>query len=169
MNTDKTELNPARKPWQTSAETVALRRRMETMNVGDVITYAEVERIIGCDHRQSGSPATVIRQLRRDKQMVFSCVRNTGYQRLNDKEASESADLSTAKIRRISKRSLEVLATVDPAKLTREDQNKHFMRSATHGALAFMTQRKQQGKLLAASNGAKPLEIGDTMRLFGGQ
>lgn len=164
-----TELNAPRKPFQLSAETIALRRRMETMAVGEILTYAEAERIIGCAHHESSAPQTAMRQLRREKQMVFCCLRNTGWQRLDDKQASDSADHATTRIRRISKRTLEVLATVDPAKLNREDQSKHYMRSATHGALAYFTQAKQQNKLLAASDGAKPLEIGDTMKLFGGQ
>ena len=117
---------------------------------GDLIPYADIERLINC--RQGSSRfVTVTNQWRRiierDSNLVIECERNTGF-----KVLAESGKLSFARNKmragmRAVRRSVTVAARIDRAQLTGDEQGKLDALERRQTAIAEVAQLKTNPQL----------------------
>lgn len=157
---------PSRTMFQTSAETIALKRRFAKMSIGDIIEDTELERIIGGSIKVKAYVVrSAIGQIQRESNIVIERVRGKGVKRLSDAEIVGTYSDCRSRIRRMAKRGAQKLTAADVAKLTDTQRSEMHLGQAFLGFIAFLGQEKQQTKLLERAK-VGPLEIGDTMKLF---
>lgn len=154
---------------RVSLETQQIFRRLETCAVGEVVTYEELNRVIGGDVTQNKRYAleTAKRQLRRDKNMVFETVRKLGVKRLPDSEIVQNAKSDTQRIHRISRRGLQKLNCVEAESLSAQELVQYNARVGHLGALFQATKLSQAKRIETAVEVMHGrLQLGQTLDLF---
>lgn len=155
---------------QVSAETVALIRRMAEMNIGDTITYADMNKIISgnVQGKQRHCIETARKHLMNDKQMVFETIPKIGVIRVSDSKIVSNSSGSINRIGRSAKRAMAKLACADYNKLDQGEKMKHNTNAAMLGTLRFMTQASSIKKLETNTVVASKIpDISDTLKAFG--
>lgn len=154
--------------FKTNVETRLLIQEFQKVKVGEVITYERISEVAGKEvTKLRGSIMTAIRRCLRDKDMVFACVRNVGYKRLNDDEIVDKGSSDSAALRRKALKTLEEQTKVDFEQLSRQKQMQASAQTSIMGTIAMMTKTKSIEKI--ASNieaGTKELPTTQTLSLF---
>ena len=122
--------------FKLSADAVAIARAMESIEVGQVLTYEQITALVGRDFRAvRAAVASAARLLQRERRIVFGNVRNVGFMRLRDEEIVDTYDQDRARIRRQSMRSAKRLVCVDYDALPKEKPVKHNLALSMLGTI----------------------------------
>lgn len=156
-----------RKPIATiSLEAQLIRKRLESCEIGDVVTHAEIKEItkreiIDC----RGAFYTASRQLFNERGWLFESVRGVGYKRLNGAEKLDSAEAKRKHISRTAKKGMKIMASVDSSQLDPQERTRHYALSSGLGAIALATSKKSL-RLLEERALEAPLPPKETLKLF---
>lgn len=155
--------------FQMSSDTRFLVQRMRNAEVGDVVTFADIEAVTGRPYLESRHAVYAARRvLLRDENIVFDSVRGIGFKRLDDTEIVQTSARHLRKVRRAARNGAAVLNAVsDFSKLSRENQMRH---SASLSVLAVVhafsketTVKKIEER---AAPGSRELPIAQTIAAF---
>lgn len=128
--------------FQISVDAKMLAEKLTSVQVGVVVTYSDLSKIIGRPVQKGGRAAMIEARkiVQRDKRMVFDSVRNLGLKRLNDVEIVDStSDRELRCMHRRTKRAVAKLVCVDYNALPNEKKVKHNATISMMGALAELT------------------------------
>lgn len=128
---------------QKSIDAQIIERHLETAEVGQLVTYAELSELIGRDVQGKGRYLleTAKRALLR-RGIVFETVRGEGIKRASDIEIVDHRQQDFDRIKRTAGRALNKLACVNQDSLNNEAKIK-FNATASHlGVLRQLTSRK---------------------------
>lgn len=98
-------------------------KRLRATSVGELVTYAELDALIGRDCRTHGL-ATARKELLAER-IVFSAVAKEGVKRLSPPEIVDAGRATVRKVNRASKRGIRTLAAADFDSLTTQQQMSH--------------------------------------------
>ncbi len=94
-----------------SIDTQEIARRLRLTTIGELVTYAELDKLINRSSRRHGL-FTARRELLNEC-IVFAAVANEGVRRLPDEEIVQTGRSVIRKVNRASKRGMRVLSTVN--------------------------------------------------------
>jgi hypothetical protein len=154
---------------ERSAEANLLIKRLKQLKVGEVIDYAELNKLFDGDvqgkHRYLLETAR--RVILNEERVVLECVFGKGVKRLENDAIPAIAEQARTRINRISKGASKKLACVDYDKLTNEqrlDWNTHM---SMMGALTLVTKTASVKQLRAAvSTQQERLPLNKTLEAF---
>jgi hypothetical protein len=106
-----------------SLDTQTICRRLREAGEGEVVTYEELQKLIGRDPRKHGA-RTAVGQLLRDG-IVFKAIDNVGYKRLSDSEKVKYGAAGIGSINRKARKTMRVLGSAQYDRLNAEDKLKH--------------------------------------------
>lgn len=155
--------------FQMSADTKIIRSVFDECEIGQLVTYEELTAAIGRDVREfaRGSIATVRKALLKERRVVFECVQDQGYMRLNDSEIVASTERDRGRLYRASSRVIRKLGCVSFDKLADSEKVSHTVACAQFGAMQMFAKKSSAKRLEAkAKEESKPIAIGDTLKLF---
>jgi hypothetical protein len=157
-----------RTTFDLSIETQDLLRYMrQSMEVGKVWTYEELDDAAKCDVRAKSCLNTARRRLERDDGVVTAAVRGVGLKVLSDSEAILSTSSDLRSIMRKAKRATYRISTVDYDDLSEEGKLAH---NAKMTQLLFVTHAAKDDaarRIEGAVEKAKSrLPINETVKLF---
>ena len=97
-----------------SPDAIALRKRLETLNPGDTVSYADLTALIGADVQTSRHGALYRARaiLLREKSMVFAPIKGEGLKRLGDEDISRLGYAIIRRVRKAAARGMKTLACV---------------------------------------------------------
>ncbi len=135
---------------ELSVDTQVLERRLLTLDVGAVASYAELSALIQ-RNVQNGARhvlASAVRRLLSEHGRVIACVRNEGVKRLDDLGIVSTGASAIKHIHRASKKATKKLAAVqDYEQLPKEVQARVNVQRAMLGVLAQTTREPQLKRL----------------------
>lgn len=141
---------------------------MSSIEIGEILTYARISEITGKNIPASrGAIQSALKdQLRANR--VFCCVKNEGYQRVDDIKKIELAQSNYQRIGRVTKKSINILTAVtDFDALPNDSKIRHNATLSMCGAIqqfSKITSIKRIEKELANNN--RVLPIAETLRQF---
>ncbi len=136
--------------FRLSADSAALVKVLELVDVGATVTYAELSQTIGRDVTSFRGPLETARLVvQREKRMVFDAVRGEGLRRLADDEIVDLSDKARDHARRHARKTAKKLVCVDYQSLNKQKQTKHNAALSMFGALAELTTSGSQKRLEA--------------------
>lgn len=161
------------KRFSRSYDVQLLVERLSAAAVGELISYEEIDRLIGGHHgngRFAGRVQSARRIVQHEKQYVFGVVRGEGLMRMNDVAIIKGGADSIAKIRRESVRGAKKLACVEYEKLDQASRQKHDA-AASHLAVLAECARPATTKAItkAVEVENKKLTFEATLAAFRGQ
>lgn len=160
MTTDK-------KPIATvSLETQLIRKRLDSCEVGDIVTYTELADITKRSVEEF-RPAfqTAARQLLTERGWLFGAVRTVGYKRLDSAEKMDAADAKRKHISKTARKAMKVMASIEVEGLPDTDKRRHYALASGLGAIALATSNKSMRAIEEkATTAALPPK--ETLRLF---
>jgi len=124
--------------------------RIIKAGVGDTITYAEMEGLIGRPVREHGQWILMSARRRALMQngMVFGVVKKIGVRRLSDSEIVNLGADFVGRVHRLSNKAVRTIACVqDFNALPAEAKLKHGTYASAMGMLAYITREKQIKRL----------------------
>lgn len=152
-----------------SADSRAVYQRLTATKIGDVVTYAELDKLTG-RNVQNGDRyilQTAMRACLRDG-LAFGIVRKIGAKRLADAEIVIEASAALPRIRHLAKRaSRKMVAVADFASLPNEMKVRHNSVLSIFGAVAHMSTEKAVTKIekrVAEAN--QTLALANTLEAF---
>jgi len=156
---------------EKSNETRIVENVLAEAAIGQIVSYDQLTKAIGKPillHRSVIASAR--RSLLRTNKLVFGCVFGVGLRRLNDEQVVDTIDGDRLRLRRLSTRSLDKLATVNFSALPADAQTRHVVASAQLGAIAMFATRRSRNQIESKviAEAGKALSINDTLLLFGG-
>jgi hypothetical protein len=159
--------------FQCSIETKWLIDRGRRLQVGEVVTYEELSKLIGIDVREEGRGAlrSARNILLRDEQIVLDSVPNVGLKRSSDSEIVQSAGAVFSKLRRGAQRGVQRLTAVaDFDRLSDADKLAHNASVSALAVIKLMGKPKSVERIAASVNTANTgsLPIARTLELFHG-
>ncbi len=163
---DSLRLFARRTPGMTEAEVATILNLMREVSVGSILNYATMTDALGRDVRKQCK--TALRSaLRRSvgEGMVFDVVPTIGYKRLNDGETIAVSRKIVPHIRRVTKRTLDKLATVDPESLDNAGKIDYSSTVSAISTLSFFSSTSNVRKIEDASQ-KSTLPIGQIFELF---
>ena len=142
--TEKTqpEIDPKKGIFEISIDTRMLYECLAKSNVGDLISYTQLNEIINQNVQKEARHLMMSarRIARRENQLVFDCVANVGLKRLNDVQICNTETRRMDHIRRTSKEGIRDLACVqDFNALPNDAKIKHNAGMALYGILSELT------------------------------
>lgn len=157
------------RPFQQSMETRLLIAHLGKAEIGQKISYEEMERIVG--HPVSGTTNALHRARHRlliDNDMVFGTLRMLGIERLGDRGIVDHSLGRSEHIRRYAKQTvLRASKIMDFGALPREYQQKHSAAVSVNATIAFMTSPRQMTKIEESMPASKkPLPVAETLSMF---
>lgn len=167
MNTQP-DINPAQPMCRALAETELLIKYLENAEVGQVITYQELNAACKDDVQARNTILqTAKKTLLRNKRFVFGTIAGVGIKRLSDEEIPDEGISAVERSRRIAKNGHSKLLCADMANMTPETKVKAITTRTILGLFNGAGGRKV--KLLAeqAARASDTLKIGDVASLFG--
>lgn len=162
------EINPDRTIGQASAETDSLTKFLATKQMGEVITFLEMEQACKVNPQEAehnGKLQTARRRLLKDG-IVFGTVRTVGLKRLHDKEIPEEADSKRKRAKKQAVKGLKVLNCANVAKLSEDDRIKAITTRTVLGFMAASGSRKTLGLAEQAARSSSDLNVGKIENLF---
>jgi len=155
---------------EASIDVRQLVERMKNTACGEVVGYRELSQLIGRDvtvHRHLIESARRI--LLRDHNMVFRCVINEGYKRLEDAQVVDVVNVDRRKrARRQMKLAVRELSTVDYDKLPAQQQTKHNVGMAMFGVMLQSSSAASMKKLQEkVANAGGKIDVEGTLKLVG--
>lgn len=156
--------------FEKSADTSIIENRLRNTNVGDVVTYDELSKLLGRDVRAyCTSNLQTARRTMVNESIFFDVLTGEGLRRLNADEAVTTSQAYVTRAKSAANRGMNHLANVPFDGLTEESKKKHLSVSAQLGAVALFSSSKANKRIEQKINGsATQLPIGETLKLFGG-
>ena len=153
-----------------SADTMIVENRLRSTEIGDIVTYDDLSKILGRDVREFclGSIATARKALIGES-IFFDTISKEGYKRLSQEEACGTAKHYVSRVKSAASRGMKHLQNVKFAELSDDAQKKHLTTSAQLGAISLFSSANSEKKIekrITTSSG--PIAIGETLALFGG-
>lgn len=151
-----------------SAEASLLSQLLAKAKKGDVITYTQMSDCISMPvHGATPSLQSAIRIVRNDHDMVFACIRGTGYQRLDDSQIVADGTRDLEKIQRTARRASVKQSKVEFDALDNKAKLKFTSQCGILGAVATMAKPKSverlEGQITATE---KTIPFNQTLSLF---
>jgi ribosomal protein L30/L7E len=124
--------------FRPSSDSKALARRLEATQIGEIVSYDELTKLIAEDVTKvgRGTLQTARRIVQRDHRIVFDVVRGVGLKRLNSVEIVDQSDQTRERIRRTASRGARSLTCADYDALPQEKKAKHNISAALLGAIS---------------------------------
>lgn len=113
--------------FEASIEATLLAERLGKAEIGEIVKYDDLSKIIGQDVRNPHVRSrlqTALKHVLKDHRFVFAAVSNVGYKRLGDADLAKIGEASTHKIARETKRATAKMACVDLSKLTPQETSR---------------------------------------------
>ena len=149
---DVAEANERRPLFQMSHKSLQLINHLKGVQVGEVVTYADMNKIVGGNVQQEKRSCLVTarKRLMQDEMVHFGTIINVGIKRLNESEATESLDLDVSKIRTRARHvhTKTRLIEIDP--LSSAERLKVAMVQTLTAVIAKSTASRSQQRLLDA-------------------
>ena len=153
-----------------SAETIQIKKLLETVPVGGIMTFASIEAELPhlkIRKKHAFLLQSAMRALLREKSIVFASVRGVGVKRATDEEIEMLPANLFAKVRRAGKRTARKLLCVEFEKLAPAQKIKHVASLTSVSAISLFCSDKSQKQIESkCSETEKQLSIGTTMSLF---
>lgn len=147
-------LSGKRVQQEASLEARMIAERLAKAEVGDLITYAELSKMIGRDVQQAARPA--LQRARaivlRSHRMVFECRHKIGVVRMTDTEVIGAAEELPTRVRRLTRRTVLKLCTINHDALTNDDKTRHNAISSYAGALQLFSRPQAISEVRKTSN-----------------
>lgn len=160
-------INPPKTIGQLSAETAALIKHLETVEVGQVVTYAEMKQACKVSPQENPAHLITARRTLMKSRVVFGTIIGIGIKRLANDEIPDDAKNKQDRARRVAKKGLAVLNCADIATLESEQKIKAITTRTVLGFMASAGSRKVcklAEQAVRVSNGE--MKIGDISSLF---
>lgn len=123
-----------------AGDVVAIKSLLALAKPGEIITYSAMSKAIGRDvHERRHVIVGALKQLQRERRMVFAAVPMEGYKRLNDAEIVATGADVLSRIRRQGRRGARKLACADFDQLTPEQRLQHNTRMTVLVMVAEVT------------------------------
>lgn len=155
-----------------SPDVLAIEDRMKAAKIGEVITYAEIAKLVGRDVQFEDRYLiqSARRRCLRNHRMVFAPVRGVGLKRLDDEGIINQSESGFRRLRRIARNECaKQLCVTDFEKLSREARVKQSAALAVFGTIAMFGKRKSIEKIEArVSAEPRRLSYKETLALFNG-
>lgn len=168
--TTNTDINPTPTIGRASVEAQDLAKFLESAEIGQVITYAELNAAAKCDVQARNTVLqTAKRQmLKPPHRMVFGTISGIGIKRLSDNDIPDEGASAVKRARRIAKKGLDKLNCAD---LTKVDADRKVQLITTKTVLGLFSQSsgKHAHNLIEqqARIGNGEMKIGKIDALFG--
>lgn len=156
--------------FEMSPDTRLLRQHLRTAKIGDVLTYADLSKVLGKPVDSSHpSLRSAINSVLKHDNFVFAAIRKIGIERLSDERIVSASDGDIDAIRRKAKRGARKLTSIaDYAAMTSNKQLAHTARLSVLTMVAYSTTDAGLKKVEQASQGRKTeLPLQETLRAFG--
>lgn len=156
-------------PRIKSADTLVIENRLRETQIGEIVTYEELTKLLGRDVRQfCVSSLRSARHALITEAIFFDVIDNTGLRRLTSEEAAEYSTSFVRRARATSRRGLRHLQNVNFAELSDKAQQLHLTTSTQLGMIDLFGSSKSGNKISQAVKNGKSLPVGETLKLFGG-
>lgn len=161
-----------KKPFigEASNDVKLLVEKMSKTSIGDTIQYDEMTQLVGRDIKKNRHLIESARRiLMRHHSMVFRCVMNEGYKRLDDSTVVDTVNSDRKKrIRKQARFAVLELSAVDYDNLDRQKQIQHNSGMAMFGVVVHSTSLSAVKKIeqRVANSGGK-LSVKGTLQLIG--
>lgn len=156
---------------EISVDARVLLARLKSAQVGEIVPYSELSRLVGRDVQKDGRHILVsARKWARHDRILFGAVTGRGLQRLDDTGKVRAGSGMMDKIRRTSRRAAQVLAAVEDFNaLPNEMKIQHNMSLSIFGIIQQATSSKTQCKISEHVQGVENgvLAMKKSFELFG--
>lgn len=170
MTPKSPEINSRRPMFALSVDTRVIFDRLLKSNVGDVIGYEELTKLIGRDVQGKARSCLLSARKRaeREHRIVFGCVFKIGVKRLADTEIVDSGEAILKRARRgVQKGYQRLTNTVDFEKLPESHQVKMSTYASLFNAVATISLPKTMAKIEErVKQTHKALPLAQTLRAF---
>lgn len=161
------DINPTPTIGRASVEAIELSKLLISSEVGEVLTYQQLNAAAKCDVQERNTVLQTARRIaQRDKQFVFGTISGVGIKRLSDEEIPDEGISAMKRSRRIAKNGMKKLECADLSKMSPETKVKAITTKTVLGLFSASGSRKV---LHLAEQGARQsdtLKIGDVASLF---
>lgn len=154
--------------FQLNIDTQCLFELLSKAQVGDVITYEEMDNLLGKNIRIHRSLlASARRKARKDAGVEFGTIPKVGIKRLNSSEISDTAKCFFSRMNRATKRQANVLRNAKYEELDNAEKVKHNANLSLLGAVSIITNNRNFEKLSSqVEKASSVLPIAKTLELF---
>lgn len=152
--------------FKRSVDSVTLANRFSKMQIGDVISYAEMQALVrpmDIQTKNRNILYSACRIVRDEYGIVMSCVNGVGMKRLSDSEIADIPDYTFGQIRRKTKNATKSTKCADFTKLSTDEKKKLWFGQSMLGALCLMTSPKKIKELKSVSVVSQQFSI-DTLK-----
>lgn len=161
--------------FKMGVDTKLMVAALEKVEIGQVVTYAELSKVIGRPVMGDSPPLqTAKRYLRKESGYVFDIeVFGESIRRLNDEEIVDKSKKLVGKIRRATRRTKAELMCVRPGDL-RPEKRIEFIASSSFAGAMELAAKPTRFKLLVSAASQKtgddllPINTSETLELFKG-
>ncbi len=170
MQMSTAEINPTHTIGRASVEAQDLTKFLESAEIGQVITYAELNDAAKCDVQARN---TVLQTARRNlmkppHRMVFGTISGVGIKRLADDEIPDEGASAVKRARNIARSGLKKLNCADLAKVSGEQKIRLVTTKTVLGLFSQSSSRKTLNLAeQAARVGNGEMNVGKIETLFG--
>lgn len=161
-----------KKPFigEATSDALMLVDRLKKVSAGETASYRELSQLIGRDitvYRHIMESARRI--LLRDHNMVFRCVKNEGYRRLDDAQVVDVVSVDRKKrIRTQARHAISELSCVEYNRLDKDRQLRHNTGLAMFGTLLHATSKASVKKISEQiTNGGGKIDAKGPLQLIG--
>lgn len=155
---------------EMSIETTLLIQCFEALGEGKVVSYEDMEKLIGRDVRTAarGALRTARKRVLCDSGIHIACIPKVGMKRLAPGEALGDGDRKLASSRRAARRADTSYSQVDATRLSDEEKLRLAAGRTRALVIADVASERARKKIESALTGteAKPLPIGKALDLF---
>jgi hypothetical protein len=151
--------------FEKSDDTKILTEHLSGAQVGEIVPYAELSRVVGKSLSGFRSAlASARRQVLKEKGFVFGTEKGVGIRRLSNEEIIAASTSDRHAIRRKARRSLQKLGTVEYAALDATKQIALTAVAAVFHATAEMNRDSSMKLIQAAAGSSQQLPIRETLQ-----
>jgi hypothetical protein len=151
--------------FEKSDDTKILTEHLAGAQIGEVVTYAELSRVVGKSLSGFRSAlASARRQVLKEKGFVFGTEKGVGIRRLSNEEIIAASTSDRHAIRRKARRSLQKLGTVKYAALDATKQIALTAVAAVFHATAEINRDSSMKLIQAAAGSSQQLPIRETLQ-----
>ena len=170
MTTTETEpqVNPKPTIGRASVEAQDLAKYLATAEIGDVMTYQQLNEAAKCDVQERNTVLCTARKIvMRERRYVFGTIIGVGVKRLSDDEIPEEGISAIKRSRRIARNGMRKMECADLTRMSPEARVRVITTKTVLGLFTASGSRKvmhlaEQG----ARNDSDTLKIGDITSLF---
>ncbi len=154
--------SPSGKPYnrpsfQQSLETQLLIRRLRQCQIGEIVEYSELLKLIGSTHlgKSRSAIVTARRNLMKNHRIIFGAINKVGLKRLNDEEI---VSLGTSRIHHIYRTARRSLAEQDQVlilNLNPEQRIRHAVNLTLSNAAMKLADHERTGKMMKLMSAQK--------------